>query len=124
VPSTAVVLRRDSNQNDGNISQYNRIRGPLVWARANKNVMFAVERGYDAEAQVMGNPDAVCLCAPDFPVDRSAALGRPCGRLISHTPIEFRLPTGGAFEVGLAALGVRKLRVFIYKTSCGCSSIR
>jgi hypothetical protein len=65
-----VVLRRDSNQNDGNISQYNRIRGPLVWARANKNVMFAVERGYDAEAQVMGNPDAVCLCAPDFPVDR------------------------------------------------------
>ena len=40
--------------NDGNISQYNRIRGPLVSARANTNVMFAVERGYDAEAQVMG----------------------------------------------------------------------
>ncbi len=40
--------------NDGNISQYNRIRGPLVAARANKNVMFAVERGYDAEAQIMG----------------------------------------------------------------------
>ena len=40
--------------NDGNISQYNRIRGPLIGARANKNVMFAVERGYDAEAQVMG----------------------------------------------------------------------
>ena len=40
--------------NDGNISQYNRIRGPLVGARANKTVMFAVERGYDAEAQVIG----------------------------------------------------------------------
>jgi len=40
--------------NDGNISQYNRTRGPLIGARANKNVMFAVERGYDAEAQVMG----------------------------------------------------------------------
>ena len=40
--------------NDGNISHYNRIRGPLVSARANTNVMFAVERGYDAEAQVMG----------------------------------------------------------------------
>ena len=40
--------------NDGNISQYNRIRGPLVSERANTNVMFAVERGYDAEAQVMG----------------------------------------------------------------------
>jgi predicted TIM-barrel fold metal-dependent hydrolase len=40
--------------NDGNISQYNRIRGPLVSARANTNVMFAVERGYDAEAQIMG----------------------------------------------------------------------
>ena len=40
--------------NDGNTSQYNRIRGPLVSQRANKNVMFAVERGYDAEAQVMG----------------------------------------------------------------------
>ena len=40
--------------NDGNISQYNRVRGPLVSTRANKNVMFAVERGYDAEAQVMG----------------------------------------------------------------------
>jgi hypothetical protein len=40
--------------NDGNISQYNRTRGPLVSGRANKNVMFAVERGYDAEAQVMG----------------------------------------------------------------------
>jgi predicted TIM-barrel fold metal-dependent hydrolase len=40
--------------NDGNISQYNRIRGPLVGARGNKNVMFAVERGYDAEAQVIG----------------------------------------------------------------------
>ena len=40
--------------NDSNISQYNRIRGPLVSARANTNVMFAVERGYDAEAQVMG----------------------------------------------------------------------
>ena len=40
--------------NDGNTSQYNRIRGPLVSKRANKNVMFAVERGYDAEAQVMG----------------------------------------------------------------------
>ena len=40
--------------NDGNTSQYNRTRGPLVSQRANKNVMFAVERGYDAEAQVMG----------------------------------------------------------------------
>ena len=40
--------------NDGNISQYNRIRGPLVSERANTNVMFAVERGYDAESQVMG----------------------------------------------------------------------
>ena len=40
--------------NDGNVSQYNRIRGPLVGARGNKNVMFAVERGYDPEAQVMG----------------------------------------------------------------------
>ena len=40
--------------NDGNISQYNRTRGPLVGARGNKNVMFAVERGYDAESQVMG----------------------------------------------------------------------
>ena len=40
--------------NDGNISQYNRVRGPLVSARANTNVMFAVERGYDAEAQIMG----------------------------------------------------------------------
>src|SRR3984893_9433444 len=40
--------------NDGNTSQYNRIRGPLVSGRANKNVMFAVERGYDAESQVMG----------------------------------------------------------------------
>ena len=30
--------------NDGNISQYNRIRGPLVSARANTNVMFAVEK--------------------------------------------------------------------------------
>jgi hypothetical protein len=36
-------------------SQYNRTRGPLVSGRANKNVMFAVERGYDAEAQVMYN---------------------------------------------------------------------
>ena len=40
--------------NDGNVSQYNRIRGPLVGARGNKNVMFAVERGYDAEAQLIG----------------------------------------------------------------------
>ena len=40
--------------NDGNISQYNRIRGPLVSKRANTTVMFAVERGYDAEAQIMG----------------------------------------------------------------------
>ncbi|MBV8508313.1 MAG: hypothetical protein JOZ11_21235, partial [Alphaproteobacteria bacterium] len=40
--------------NDGNISQYNRTRGPLVSKRANTNVMFAVERGYDAEAQVIG----------------------------------------------------------------------
>ena len=40
--------------NDGNVSQYNRIRGPLVGARGNKNVMFAVERGYDAEAQIIG----------------------------------------------------------------------
>ena len=40
--------------NDGNTSQYNRIRGPLVSKRANTNVMFAVERGYDAELQVMG----------------------------------------------------------------------
>ena len=40
--------------NDGNVSQYNRIRGPLVSKRANTNVMFAVERGYDAEAQVIG----------------------------------------------------------------------
>src|SRR6516165_1124174 len=38
----------------GNISQYNRTRGPLVSGRANQNVMFAVERGYAAEAQVMG----------------------------------------------------------------------
>ena len=34
--------------NDGNTSQYNRIRGPLVSKRANTNVLFAVERGYDA----------------------------------------------------------------------------
>src|SRR6201981_350254 len=40
--------------NDGDISQYKRLRGPLVSKRANTNVMFAVERGYDAEAQVMG----------------------------------------------------------------------
>src|SRR4051812_10296881 len=40
--------------NDGNISQYNRTRGPLVSRRANTTVMFAVERGYDAEAQVIG----------------------------------------------------------------------
>src|SRR5204863_8479153 len=40
--------------NDGNVSQYNRIRGPLVSRRANTNVMFAVERGYDAEAQIIG----------------------------------------------------------------------
>src|SRR5579875_3548058 len=40
--------------NDGNLSQYNRIRGPLVSKRANQNVMFAVERGYDAEAQLIG----------------------------------------------------------------------
>lgn len=40
--------------NDGNTSQYNRIRGPLVSGRANTNVMFAVERGYDAESQVVG----------------------------------------------------------------------
>ena len=40
--------------NDGNVSQYNRIRGPLIGARGNKNVMFAVERGYDAEAQIIG----------------------------------------------------------------------
>ena len=40
--------------NDGNVSQYNRIRGPLVGARGNKNVLFAVERGYDAEAQIIG----------------------------------------------------------------------
>src|SRR4029077_15216331 len=40
--------------NDGNISQYDRARGPLVSTRANTNVMFAVERGYDAEAQIMG----------------------------------------------------------------------
>ena len=39
---------------NGNVSQYNRIRGPLVSARANTNVMFAAERGYDAEAQIMG----------------------------------------------------------------------
>src|SRR4029079_10879185 len=37
-----------------NFSQYSRIRGPLVAKRANTNVMFAVERGYDAESQVMG----------------------------------------------------------------------
>ena len=40
--------------NDGNVSQYNRTRGPLVSKRANTNVTFAVERGYDAEAQVIG----------------------------------------------------------------------
>ena len=40
--------------NDGNTSQYNRIRGPLVSKRANTTVNFAVERGYDAEAQVIG----------------------------------------------------------------------
>ena len=49
-----MVLRRQPTSNDGNISQYNRTRGPLVSKRANNNVMFAVERGYDAEAQVMG----------------------------------------------------------------------
>src|SRR6202049_5350012 len=37
--------------NDGNTSQYNRIRGPLVAKRANTTVNFAVERGYDAEAR-------------------------------------------------------------------------
>jgi predicted TIM-barrel fold metal-dependent hydrolase len=40
--------------NDGNTSQYNRTRGPLVSKRANTTVNFAVERGYDAEAQVIG----------------------------------------------------------------------
>src|SRR5579875_3221304 len=30
------------------------VRGPLVSKRANQNVMFAVERGYDAEAQLIG----------------------------------------------------------------------
>ena len=50
----AVVFDGTPTSNDGNISQYNRIRGPLVSKRANTNVMFAVERGYDAESQVMG----------------------------------------------------------------------
>src|ERR1700737_358413 len=37
--------------NDGNISQYNRTRGPLVSGRANKNVMFVVARGSHPAAQ-------------------------------------------------------------------------
>ena len=37
--------------NDGNVSQYNRIRGPLVSKRANTAVMFAVERGYAASPE-------------------------------------------------------------------------
>ena len=44
----------EPTSNDGNTSQYNRTRGPLVSKRANNTVMFAVERGYDAEAQVIG----------------------------------------------------------------------
>ncbi len=44
----------EPTSNDGNTSQYNRIRGPLVSKRANTTVNFAVERGYDAEAQVIG----------------------------------------------------------------------
>jgi hypothetical protein len=34
-------------RNDGNISQYNRIRGPLVSQRANQNVMFAAAKRRD-----------------------------------------------------------------------------
>ncbi|GIX47364.1 MAG: amidohydrolase [Candidatus Tectimicrobiota bacterium] len=39
---------------DGILCQYNRTRGPLVSARANTNVLFALERGYDPEAQLIG----------------------------------------------------------------------
>lgn len=39
---------------DGFLLQYNRVRGPLVTARNNTNVQFAADRGYDAEAQLMG----------------------------------------------------------------------
>ena len=61
--------------NDGNISQYNRTRGPLVSGRANKNVMFAVERGYDAEAQVIGMEMEgidIAVLIPDRRVFRSS----------------------------------------------------
>jgi len=62
--------------NDGNISQYNRTRGPLVSGRANKNVMFAVERGYDAEAQVMGMEMEGIDIAVLFPTVGLSFLGR------------------------------------------------
>ena len=44
----------EPTSNDGNTSQYNRTRGPLVSKRANNTVMFAVERDYNPEAQVIG----------------------------------------------------------------------
>ncbi len=62
--------------NDGNISQYNRIRGPLVGARANKNVLFAVERGYDPEAQLIGMEMEGIDIAVLFPTAGLSFLGR------------------------------------------------
>jgi len=62
--------------NDGNVSQYNRTRGPLVSSRANQNVMFAVERGYDAEAQVMGMKMEGVDIAVLFPTAGLSFLGR------------------------------------------------
>jgi hypothetical protein len=69
--------------NDGNTSQYNRIRGPLVSKRANTNVMFAVERGYDAESQVMGMQTRVstspCCSRPrGSPSSRATTWTRRC----------------------------------------------
>ena len=62
--------------NDGNTSQYNRIRGPLVSKRANTNVMFAVERGYDAESQVMGMEQEGIDIAVLFPTAGLSFLAR------------------------------------------------
>ncbi len=62
--------------NDGNISQYNRIRGPLVSGRANAHVNFAVERGYDAEAQIIGMQMEGIDIAVLFPTAGLAFLAR------------------------------------------------
>ena len=62
--------------NDGNISQYNRMRGPLVSGRANAHVNFAVERGYDAEAQIIGMQMEGIDIAVLFPTAGLAFLAR------------------------------------------------